>query len=114
MRLIFAVFFILSFPLVQLNAQNTLNELPVFQSSDELYKKDWLVTPVNQKAQVMRSADNKNIILYNGLLKRTFRLSPNVACIDFINLTNGEQLLRAVKPEASVVINETEYNIGGL
>jgi hypothetical protein len=75
---------------------------------------DWLIQPVNEKAAVYRSKDGKDIVLYNGLIKRTFRLSPDLACTDFINLTNGQQLLRAVKPEARIVINGKNYPVGGL
>ena len=75
---------------------------------------DWLVKPVLEKAAVYNSADRKDIILYNGLVKRSFRIAPNVACVDFRNLSNGQQLLRAVKPEASIAINGKAYNVGGL
>ena len=75
-------------------------------------KSDWLVTPINQKAQVIEDGDN--ITLDNGLVKRGFRISPNAACTDYINLTSGQQLLRAVKPEAKIVLDGKEYNIGGL
>ena len=71
-------------------------------------KSDWLVTPINQKAQVIEDGDN--ITLDNGLVKRGFRISPNAACTDYINLTNGQQLLRAVKPEAKIVLDGKEYN----
>lgn len=73
-----------------------------------------MVSPVQEKAGIYRSQDGKDIILYNGLVKRTFRISPDVACIDFKNLTTGQQLLRAVKPEARLMINGKNYNIGGL
>ncbi|WP_316818234.1 alpha-galactosidase [Pedobacter nyackensis] len=75
---------------------------------------DWLVNPVKEKAQVVKSADGKNITLQNGLLKRVFRISPNLACIDYTNLSTGRQLLRAVREEARLVINGKAYHIGGL
>lgn len=75
---------------------------------------DWLVFPVGEKANIYFSPDKKDIVLFNGLVKRTFRISPNVACIDYKNLSNGQQLLRAVKPEAKVTINGKQYNVGGL
>ena len=75
---------------------------------------DWLIKPVKDKAQVLVDRDQKNITLYNGLIKRVFRIQPNVACIDYENLSNGQQLLRAIKPEASVTIDGRLYNIGGL
>ena len=75
-------------------------------------KADWLVTPINQKAQVTEEGDD--ITLNNGLVKRVFRITPNAACTDYTNLTNGQQLLRAVKPEAKIVLDGKEFNIGGL
>ena len=90
-------------------------KLPVWNAQyDQLTAGDWLVKPVTAKASVYETADKKNIILYNGLVKRVFRISPNVACIDFKNMSNGQQLLRAIKPEARITINKTTYNIGGL
>ncbi|MFM1962277.1 MAG: hypothetical protein RLZZ172_1122 [Bacteroidota bacterium] len=76
--------------------------------------KDWLVHAPTQKAGVYSSQDGKDIILYNGLVKRTFRISPNLTCFDFRNLSSGQQLLRAVRPEAVVTINGLQYAVGGL
>jgi|1048.fasta_scaffold00417_4 hypothetical protein len=76
--------------------------------------KDWLIHPPVQKAGVYSSQDGKDIILYNGLVKRTFRISPNLTCFDFRNLSSGQQLLRAVRPEAVVTINGLQYAVGGL
>ncbi|MEP7317338.1 MAG: alpha-galactosidase [Panacibacter sp.] len=96
-------------------AQSTGKSLLQWNAAyDKLTTQDWLVTPVTTNAEVYKSADGKDIILYNGLLKRTFRIAPNVACTDYKNLSNGQQLLRAVKPEARLTINGEEYNVGGL
>ena len=81
---------------------------------ENLTKTDWLIKSTNATARLFSSADKKDIILYNGLVKRTFRLSPNVVCTDYKNMVTGQQLLRAVKPEAIVNINGKEYNVGGL
>ncbi|SDD08684.1 alpha-galactosidase [Pedobacter soli] len=75
---------------------------------------DWLVKPVAAKAQVIKSTDGKDLVLQNGLVKRVFRLSPNLACIDYTNLSTGQQLLRSVREEARLTINGKTYNIGGL
>ncbi len=75
---------------------------------------DWLINPVMAKAQVSKSADGKNIILENGLVKRVFRIAPNLTCIDYTNLSIGRQLLRSVREEARLVINGNAYNVGGL
>ena len=75
---------------------------------------DWLIKPIKEKAEITIASDKKYITLNNGLVKRVFRIQPNVACIDFENLSNGQQLLRAIKAEASVTIDGRVYNIGGL
>lgn len=73
---------------------------------------DWLVYPIREKATITQ--ENNDIVLNNGLVKRGFRLHPNLVCIDYTNLSNGQQLLRAVKPEAKVIIDRIEYSVGGL
>jgi hypothetical protein len=89
--------------------------LPVWNNSTQKTNiGDWLISKPAVKAQVFSSNNGKEIILYNGLLKRTFRINPNVVCIDYENLCNGRQLLRAVKAEARLTINGKDYNVGGL
>lgn len=75
---------------------------------------DWLIQPSTTKAQVIVSLDGKTIELNNGLLRRSFRLQPNLVCYDYYNLSNGQQLIRALKPEAEVTISGKKYAIGGL
>lgn len=75
---------------------------------------DWLIKPEVAKARIDQSPNNSDIVLSNGLVKRVFRLKPDLACIEYKNLTNGQQLLRAVKPEARIVLNGVAYNVGGL
>src|SRR5581483_6218372 len=75
---------------------------------------DWLVNPVKQRARVYTANNNTQIILDNGLVRRVFSLENNVACISYENLGNGQQLLRAIKPEASVTINGKTYYVGGV
>lgn len=87
--------------------------LPVWKQT-AILQSDWLIDAGKLKAGVYQNADGKELILDNGFIKRSFRLYPNVACIDFINQTNGRQLLRAVSPEARVTINGKEYHVGGL
>lgn len=84
------------------------------QDKEQLTTTDYLVNPVATKAEVYTTADKKNIILYNGLVKRSFRITPNVACIEYKNMVSGQQLLRAVMPEAYITINGIKCNIGGL
>lgn len=73
---------------------------------------DWLVDPVPTKAGVYQ--EQGGLVLANGLIARRFQLRPSAATIGFENLSNGETLLRAVEPEATVQINGKLWNIGGL
>lgn len=75
-------------------------------------QQDWLVNNTGYKAAV--EENGKTVMISNGLLSRTFVLQPNLACIDFRNLSSGEQMLRAVKPEARITLNGKTYNVGGL
>jgi hypothetical protein len=75
---------------------------------------DWLLNPTAYKAVIKTTPSGKEITLNNGLVKRIFRLSPNLVCTDYTNLVNGQQLLRSVKPEARLTINGKNYNVGGL
>ncbi len=77
-------------------------------------KKDWIVDHVSQRSAVFKNDNNKQISISNGLISRTFQLSPNCATVDFKNLVTGENLLRGVSPEAILKINGKEYIIGGL
>ncbi|MEZ2335581.1 alpha-galactosidase [Mucilaginibacter sp. RCC_168] len=75
---------------------------------------DWLLNPTAYKAVIKATTSGREISLNNGLVKRIFRLSPNLVCTDYTNLINGQQLLRSVKPEARLTINGKTYNVGGL
>src|ERR1041385_47210 len=96
-------------------AQTQISQLPILNQISRLSDKtDWLVRTTIEPAGVYKTDDGKEIILYNGLIKRSFRIQPNVACIDFVNLASGEQMLRAVEPEARLTINGKPVNVGGL
>ncbi|MCF0069540.1 alpha-galactosidase [Dyadobacter sp. CY261] len=92
---------------------NLISVLARGQSANAV-SKDWLISPQSAKATVTYSQDKRDIILSNGLVRRVFRLKPDLACIEYKNLTTGQQLLRAVKPEARIVLNGVPYPVGGL
>lgn len=100
---------------LQLLAAQIPAALPVWDDNlEQRIPGDWLVRPVAQKAEIFRSADGRDLILFNGLLKRSFRINPGVACTDFKNLSNGQQLLRALSPEARLTVDGKVYTVGGL
>ena len=108
-----SIVFVFLLSCLSVNAQT--NNLPVWESSiEKLPSTDWIVNATNYTAQVYETANKKELVLSNGLLKRVFRITPTIACVDYKNLINGQQLLRAITPEACVNINGLSYDIGGL
>jgi hypothetical protein len=95
---------------LQVAGQRTGSSIP----ADLLWPEDWLIRKPAVKAAVIRRTDGKEIILYNGLVKRKFTLSPNAVCFEYKNMMNGQQILRAISPEAKLTIDGREYNVGGL
>jgi hypothetical protein len=81
---------------------------------DQAVPEDWLVKPINTKANVYQREKEDDLVLYNGLVRRSFKVAPNFACYDFQNMSSGQQLLRAIRPEAKLTIDGQEYNVGGL
>jgi len=75
-------------------------------------QEDWLLAPGRYVTSI-NSSEGK-MVIGNGLVRRSFVTTPNLACIDFTNLTSGQQLLRAVQPEARLTIDGTTYRVGGL
>jgi hypothetical protein len=51
---------------------------------------DWLIKPISQKAHV--KIEGNTIELNNGLVKRRFVVGQNLACFDYVNLSNNQQL----------------------
>lgn len=80
------------------------------QNSDS--RLDFLVFPNKEKSQIIQA--NNFITLTNGLVKRSFFIGPNLVCMDYQNLSNQQQLIRAIQPEAKITINGISYHIGGL
>ncbi len=84
------------------------------QTANNKQSNDWLVNGKGYTASIKLAENGKDLVLTNGLVKRDFRIKPNLACIGYENLISGQQLLRAVKPEAVLMIDGKKYNIGGL
>lgn len=104
--------FILCASIFRTSAQTALPEWS--DTTNRMLSGDWLIQPVNSKAQVYSARAGKDLVLDNGLIIRRFRLAQNLACIGYQNKTTGKQLLRAVKAEARIKMNGIQYNIGGL
>ena len=111
MNLISLTFKQCTYAIVNLSFFSCIATLSVAQSNDPSIK-DWLIHPIQQKASI--KVNHQQIVLDNGLLKRTFIITPNVACVDYTNSTNGQQLLRSIEPEAKVILDNITYTVGGL
>lgn len=102
-------------PCIDAGAQNKLHDLPVFSEAvDQPVKQDWLLGQGNFTTKIFHSKNDKDLIITNGLVSRSFRLDPYFACYSFKNMATGKEMLRAIKPEAMVTINGKQYNIGGV
>ncbi|MRI02251.1 alpha-galactosidase [Kriegella sp. EG-1] len=80
--------------------------------SQSLNGKYWLIDNKNYVATIRVEGDN--LILSNGLTFRQITLQPNAATTEYKNLITGETILRSIKPEAEVTINNKVYPVGGL
>ena len=63
---------------------------------------DWLVNKVDFPVRLVKNANNKTITLTNGIISRTFSLTPGFATIDLYSHEKNSSLLRALGPEVSV------------
>ncbi len=75
---------------------------------------DWLVGPTSRKSGIFLGNHPSEIVLDNGLIRRTFLTSPNLATVGFDQLTSGESILRSVRAECRIAIDGKSYDIGGL
>ena len=75
---------------------------------------DWLLDAAPFKAGVFRSGNPHELVLENGLVRRTFRLAPNAATVGLDHQVTGHAVLRAVRPEAEVTLDGTRHPVGGL
>ena len=108
---IFSFIFLFASP--DLQTQNLIN-LPLEPKWPLKPKQDWLLKDSAFEANIFRSQKGEELIIANGLIRRSFRLTPNAATIAFDNLVTGENLLRGVKPEAEIMIDSVKYAVGGL
>ena len=94
-------------------AAQTFSSLPLWNKQQAPLHKDWLIDKMEAKAQLYRTEDGK-LVFSNGLVSRTFSMTPNCATVSLELLTNNESFLRAVRPEAEIEIGNNKFSIGGL
>jgi hypothetical protein len=83
---------------------------------------DWLVETARIPCTAQRSADGREIVLTNGLVRRVFTLVPSaqhpqhfgIATTALDELGTGESFVRAVEPEAVLKLYGKTLRVGGL
>ena len=77
---------------------------------------EWLVERPPHTAEVFRvsTGEQPRLVLDNGLLRRTFQIGAEASTVGLDDLSTGDALLRAVAPEARLVIDGVELVIGAL
>lgn len=93
------------------------SSLPLFQPRRP--QQDWLLATRHDPARLFRTDHPQELVLDNGLIARRFRLAPNAATVGLLNLVNGEEMIRAVKPEARLTLQRgaaapVTVDVGGL
>lgn len=94
-----------------IQVDNKIRELPILTQSIE---PDWLIKSPSRKSAIYRTGLDGELVLDNGLLRRTFLVSPNLACTGLQQLQTGEAFIRSIQPECRVTLNQKEYDVGGL
>ncbi|MBR0226026.1 MAG: hypothetical protein IJL92_08230 [Thermoguttaceae bacterium] len=102
-RLFFVVYVLLS-----------LATVPTPTLADDDERPDWLLNPAPYVSEILFDENAKELTLSNGLIERRILLAPNAATVSLRNLTTGEELIRALAPEARVTIDGNCYPVGGL
>ena len=75
---------------------------------------DWLIKGDQYISKVILSSNGKDLLISNGIVEKSFRITPNFAGTAIKNLVSGQNYLRAVRPEAQITVNGQKFNIGGL
>ena len=73
---------------------------------------DWLIDPAPFRARVVH--EGNGLALENGLIRRGFLTSPGLACVELGFGSSGANLVRAIEPEARLVLDGREFAVGGL
>ena len=90
-----------------------ISDLPFWIESQPKLVADWLINRTGSITSLYKTADGK-LILCNGIISRTFSITPNCATVALDLLSNDESFIRSVRPEAEVEINGVKFMVGGL
>ena len=86
---------------------------PIYDKGAITVQGDWLIDKTDAKARLYQTEDGK-LVFSNGIVARTFLLTPNCATVGLDLLSKNESFLRSVRAEAEVEIDGSKYSVGGL
>ena len=86
--------------------------IPTIGTALQAAPPDWLLDASGYTATVTSS--KTAVVLQNGLVRRTIRISPNAATVGLDHLVTGASFIRAVEPEAVLTVDGKELAVGGL
>lgn len=72
---------------------------------------DWMIDGTQYKGAVVEKNSGKDLVITNGLVERVFRNGTTIA---LNNLYKSEGLLRSIRPEAELVLDNISIPVGGL
>ncbi len=75
---------------------------------------DWLLDAAPFEAGLYASPDGRGVVLSNGLVRREVRVVDGAATVALERLAPRAAVLRSVRPEARLVLDGSEYAVGGL
>jgi hypothetical protein len=93
------------------------SSLPQFEARRP--REDWLLATKAEASRLYRTDHPQELVLSNGLVARRFRIAPNGATVGLLNLVTGDEMIRAVKPEARLTLQRggtspVTIDVGGL
>lgn len=84
------------------------------QKKSTSQQNDWLINGEKYITKIIPSSDGKDLVISNGIVEKSFRITPNFASTGIKNLVSGQNFLRSVRPEAQITVNGQKFNVGGL
>ncbi|MFO1063116.1 MAG: hypothetical protein U0892_04485 [Pirellulales bacterium] len=114
MRCVLLMTILIAAGLQSASAADLTAEREALTSLPEPKQADWLVTKVQRPAGLYRGRADDEIVLDNGIVRRTFMIAPNTACIGLEHLQSQQAFVRTIRPEATISLNGKSVDVGGL
>ncbi|TFG90401.1 MAG: hypothetical protein E4H16_01860, partial [Candidatus Atribacteria bacterium] len=105
--------FMICFSLFPDSTAQSLQELPLWNPRQMTFSCDWLIDGTGSIANLYRTDDN-HLVFSNGIVARTFAVTPNGATVGLDLLPGSEAFIRSVRPEAESEIDGMKFSVGGM